>query len=272
MKTYVIYHKNCYDGFCAAWIAKKALPADTIFIPANYGDTVPDIAPGSEIYILDFSYPKPVLQSLHFESKKLVVLDHHKTAQANLEGLDYCIFDMDRSGAGMTWDYFFPNEPRPRLVNYVEDRDLWRFKLGGTREVFEWVASFPMDFDKWDELSAELTKDDWYVLMEGGAILRYVNQKIEIACKEAMMVEIAGYTVPVVNVPYSMGSDCCERLLELYPEAPFSAYYLMRGDGEQQWGLRGRSSDDFDVSEIAKQFGGGGHKKASGFVKGRTTR
>lgn len=270
MKTYIVFHSNCYDGFTAAWIAKNyfATRQDVVMLPFNYGDTAPEINIGDEVYILDASYPRDILRGLNFLAKKCVVLDHHKTAQANCEGLDFCIFDMDRSGAGLTWDYFYPNKVRPRLVDYTEDRDLWRFKLPHSREIFEWVASYPMKLVTWDALNYQLEhEEDGFMdaVREGTAILRYTEQKVEQVVGNPIITEIAGYTVPVVNVPASMGSDSCHRLLELRPEAPFAAYYFINAKGEQVWGVRGRDSDDFDVSEVAKQFGGGGHKKAAGF-------
>jgi hypothetical protein len=40
------------------------------------------------------------------------------------------IFDMNRSGAGLAWDYFQPMTSRLRFIDYLEDRDLWRFRPG----------------------------------------------------------------------------------------------------------------------------------------------
>lgn len=293
MATKVIYHAHCFDGFCAAWVAGHALkerdlqedplaiPRTVEFIPASYGDKEPEIGIGDEVYIVDFSYPKDVLRGMNFLAHKLVVLDHHKTAQANLEGLDYCIFDMNKSGAGLTWDYFHPNEKRPALVDYMEDRDLWKFNLSMSKEIFAWVASWPMDFTGWDNLNTGLSTNEGFqeAVEAGHAILRAHNQKVATICEEVMFVDFGGDMVkdrwpdiPTVNCPYSFGSDCGQKLLEMFPKAPFAAYYLVKGNGEQQWGLRGRSTDDFDVSEVAKLYGGGGHKKASGFIKDRITR
>lgn len=274
--TYVIYHKNCFDGYGAAWVAHgflTKLGVDAEYIPATYGDPVPEFAEGQHnVYILDFSYPRAVLEELATKHN-IVVLDHHKTAQANCEGLGFCIFDMERSGAGLTWDYFSPNRPRPPLVNYIEDRDLWRFKLPKSKEIHALVASYEKTFENFTVLNFILESEvgRGQAAQEGGAILRAENQKIEEMCRDVRFVELGGHSVPAVNCPYSFGSNVGHRLLELFPDAPFAAYYFDRGDGEQQWGLR---SEDHrvDVSEVAKQYGGGGHRNASGFVKGKVTR
>jgi oligoribonuclease NrnB/cAMP/cGMP phosphodiesterase (DHH superfamily) len=267
----IIYHDNCYDGFTAAWVALKALK-NASFLPASYGDPVPELNEDDTVYIVDFSYPREVLESINKKVRKLVVIDHHKTAQANCEGLDYCIFDMNRSGAGLVWDYFFEDKKRPALVNYIEDRDLWRFKLPESRSIHAFISSFPREFNEWDATEAALESNFNRCAEIGQAIERFANQKIrEATANGTQWKEIGGFKIPCVNVPYHMGSDVGHQLLQNYPEAPFSGYYFFNANGDEQWGLRGRDSDDFDVSTIAKQYGGGGHKKASGFLMNRRT-
>ena len=70
-----------------------------------------------EVYILDFSYSSDILDALYEKVGKLIVLDHHKTAAETLKGKPYAAFDMAKSGAGMSWDYFCTNDPRPTLIN-----------------------------------------------------------------------------------------------------------------------------------------------------------
>jgi oligoribonuclease NrnB/cAMP/cGMP phosphodiesterase (DHH superfamily) len=202
---------------------------------------------------------------LEKQNKFLVVLDHHKTAQANCEGLDFCTFDMNRSGAGITWDYFHNGRPRPKLVDYMEDRDLWRFALPKSKEIFAYVASYPKDLETWDRLDNDLEHDFGGCCQEGAAILRYHDQKAAEMAQFSTTQELGGYDVPVVNCPYNFASDVVHLLTERFPDAPFAASYFYRADGTKQYSVRGRDDNDFDVSAIAKIYGGGGHKKAAGF-------
>jgi oligoribonuclease NrnB/cAMP/cGMP phosphodiesterase (DHH superfamily) len=283
--NYVIYHDKCYDGFTAAWVAKQALNG-AAFVPASYGQE-PLRLFRTKVYLLDFSYPKDVMLDLAMNNE-VVVLDHHKTAQANFEGLEHpnltAIFDMERSGAGLAWDYFFPprltpgapegSPTRPRLVNYIEDRDLWRFALPESRAVHAYIESHKRTFDIWDDLHLCFEDEHHFknvVIPAGASILRFQQQKVEEISAEVQWRDIGGYRVPVVNCPYAYGSLCGEYLLAQYPEAPFAGYYLDRGDGERQWGLRSTSTR-VDVSEVARLLGGGGHRNASGFVEGKTSR
>jgi hypothetical protein len=273
MANLVIYHANCFDGFGAAWVAKRALPGGTQFLPAKYGDPLPEPSEGDEVFILDFSYPKMDLIKMADAGCKVVVLDHHKTAEANLKDLShdriFSLFDMNRSGAGLTWDYFNPKKPRPALINYIEDRDIWRWALPHSREISAVIASYPRNMESYDHLDTYIENGFWEAQSEGAGILRYETQKVEEICQEVQFVDVAGHVVPAVNCPYVFGSLCGERLNTLYADYPFSAYYFDRADAAQQWGLR---STGFDVSEVAKTLGGGGHQRASGFVKGKVTR
>lgn len=261
-KRYVLYHGNCYDGFGAAWTAWLKFGSRAVYLPVSYGHAPPELEPESEVLIVDFSYPRQVLEGLA-ELHSLQVLDHHQTAEAALRGLPYCEFDMDRSGAMMTWNHLFPDQSPPLLVKYVQDRDLWRFAMRSSREVSAWLASWPFDFQKWSELADLLEIEPELVIGEGEALLRLKSQYVDSMCRHPLWIELAGHRVPAVNATVCF-SEAGERLCELFPDADFAAYWLDRSDGLRQWGLRSRNG--FDVSEVAKHYGGGGHRAASGFT------
>ncbi len=261
--TKILYHNNCFDGFGAAWIAQQHVPNPEL-IPCSYGEPMPDIK-DSQVLLLDFSFPRDQMIKLNEQNSFLKVLDHHKTALANCEGLPFCEFDMSRSGAGMTWDYFNAPAPRPTLIDVVEDRDLWRFKVPNAKELHAYIASYPKDIKTWDFLDHQLEEDFDTCVSEGSAILRYHAQKAEEIASFETVQKIGDYEIPVVNCPYNFASDVVHLLTERNPDAPFAASYFFRGDGTKQYSLRGRDTNDFDVSEIAKLYGGGGHKKAAGF-------
>src|SRR3990172_883546 len=170
MKTLCIYHGNCADGFTSAWVVRKALGEDVDFHAGVYQDAPPDVE-GRDVVMVDFSYKRPVLEQIRERAASVLVLDHHKTAEADLRDLSgvVSVFDMNRSGARITWDYFFPGEQPPQLLLHVEDRDLWRFALPQTREIQANVFSHPYEFDVWDRLMAS---DMDTIAKEGSAIER----------------------------------------------------------------------------------------------------
>jgi len=263
----IIYHGNCYDGFTAAWIAEESLALENVpceLFPAKYGEPPPDCT-GRQVYILDFSYPRAVMEEIYRQAQSIVVLDHHKTAAEDCAGLDFCTFDMGRSGARMAWDYFFPGEP-PDWVLRVEDRDLWRFRFDDTRAAHAYIASLPMTTEAWDGLARMPLSE---IVASGKAISTYIDTYCEKAAQEARVVrldgvgEIPSALVAMVNVPYQNASEMADVLLKKHPECSFSAGWFQRHDGRVQFSLRSRG--DFDVSAFAKCYGGGGHKGAAGF-------
>lgn len=257
-----IYHRNCADGFTAAWCAKLAGVTD--FHASQYGEAPPDVD-GLDVVVVDFSYPRDVLFAMKERARSIYVLDHHKSARAALEGLDFCLFDMERSGAAMTWDYFFPDlaRKRPLLVDYVQDRDLWQWRLPSSREVNAVIGSYEQTFENWDRLGGLDVRE---MHAEGAAILRYQDKLADQIAANAEEVEIDGHLVLVSNSGV-LQSEVGERLAK---GRPFGVVWFER-EGEIVLSLRSRAGG-IDVSELARKFGGGGHAGAAGMRVASGTR
>ncbi len=288
-----IYHGNCDDGFGAAWAIWRAWP-ECEFFAGFYGMELPDVA-GKNVLFVDFSAKRPVIDALAQTAKSIVIIDHHKTAEADLKpfsvlmcggailcaaNINYMLrdlaelnrppiiawFDMEQSGAMMAWQFAW-DTPRgddvdpPTILLLIEDRDLWRFYSGDrTRQFSAALRTYPMDFDTWDWIA-----DNHRTLIdEGKIILRAHQANIQKLMRETYTETIGGFSVPVVNAPYHYASDTAHELLAAYPDAPFAACWFRRADGQIQWSLRSEDHRQ-DVSEIAKARGGGGHRNAAGF-------
>lgn len=287
-RTICIYHGNCADGFTAAWAVWKALGPQVEFVPGVYGEAPPDVT-GADVIMVDFSYKRHVIEAIAVSARSILILDHHKTAEADLAGIpsplltwtDHiqeanwwepetygpyvrAIFEMDMSGAQLAWDFFHLDKPRPKLVDYVADRDLWRFDLPLSRAIAAWVFSHDYIFEVWDDLAAEV--DDRNGILRAGAEGQAIERKHHKDIRELLRVTrremvIGGHRVPVANLPYTMASDAANAMAEA---APFAACYFDRPDA-RVFSLRSRGEDGADVAEIAASYGGGGHKNAAGF-------
>jgi oligoribonuclease NrnB/cAMP/cGMP phosphodiesterase (DHH superfamily) len=298
MRPLCIYHSPCADGFTAAWVVNRAFEGEVDFHPGVYGQPAPDVA-GRDLILVDFSYKRPVLEAMlqsgdARQANSILVLDHHKTAAEDLAGLAKpegsempgcydptlwrrkweswsewpvrSIFDMERSGAQLAWDFFFADngEPhRPRLVDYVGDRDLWRFSLPQSREVNAFVFAHEYDFAQWDMLDTALQTDsDVEDFARAGAAIEKKHHKdvaeLVRVCQRTMI--IGGYAVPVANIPYTLTSDAGNLMAK---GLPFAACYWDTPGG-RVFSLRS-TDEGMDVSLIAKSYGGGGHRNASGF-------
>lgn len=277
-----IYHGNCADGFAAAWAVRRALP-EAEFVAGVYQTDPPDTA-GRHVILVDFSYKRPVLVEMAKRAQSVLILDHHKSAAEDLAGFeavgrdwqDHCIranqvfvetggtliaarFDMQHSGAALAWNFFNYHDSRPRLIDHIEDRDLWRFSLPYTREILAGLFSYPYDFDLWDELMRPCGLDD--LRRDGVAIERKHFKDIDELCRVGTLrMVIGGHDVPVANLPYTMSSDAGHKLTK---NEPFAACYWDSVEG-RNFSLRS-TDQGLDVSEIAKKYGGGGHRNAAGF-------
>ena len=257
----VIFHANCPDGIAAAWAAWTVYGDLATYLPASYGDAPPPVVDDEgeprDVLIVDFSYPRDALVKLHGEAKSLLVLDHHKTAREACEGLPFCVFDMDRSGAGLAWDVLRPGEPRPWVIDYTEDRDLWRHKLPDTHAVNAWLRAGLRTIDGIQRASTAPLEVAVYL---GAKVLAEQRVYIEQTKARASLAVLAGHLVPVVEC----GRHCASEIVgELSEGHPFAASWQVR-DGVTHYELRSRDGG-LDVSVIAKRFGGGGHRNAAGF-------
>lgn len=258
----VIYHANCLDGFGSAYAAYKHFGMNADYIPAHHGEAPPECR-DREVYILDFSYKRDVLQALCEQARSVVIVDHHISAREDLQDLEHerlqVHFDMEHSGAVLSWRYFHDSPP-PQLLLYVQDRDLWRFELIDSNDVNAALMSHPFEFVLWDEFA---NKQEAFTRLrqEGKAINRYRRQLIDYYKERAVMAEIAGFRVPVVNCPSAIASDVLGELAEKHP---FAAGYQDKGE-RRSWSLRSRGEGGEDVARIAALFGGGGHRNAAGF-------
>ena len=277
-----IYHGNCADGFGAAWSMRRGVGEEWVeFYPGVHQQEPPDVT-DRHVFLLDFSYKKEVLEEMAKSARTITIIDHHKSAADDLseyineQWMDgspewfqsQCIvlgikniraeFDMERSGAMMAWNYFNPEQVAPRLIKHIQDRDLWQFKLEGTRQIQANVFSYPYDFEAWDILMAQPTAE---LLSDGCAIERkHFKDIYEFIGAAAYRMKIAGHDVPVLNAPYFWSSDAGEimgkgeKFAACYWDTPKGRIFSLRS-----------ADDGLDVSAIATSFGGGGHEHAAGF-------
>lgn len=259
----VVYHGNCLDGFGSVWAARKFFGDSANYVSYVHGHTLPELATGDHAYFVDLCPKRRELIDLLNKGVRVTILDHHKTAAEDLEGLTHenlnVIFDMSRSGAAITFNYFFPNEDLPRLLKWVQDRDIWAWKEPGTLQATETLMAFPLEFDRWNQFN----EDPQSLLPMGDVLVSLRDKRVAEIVERAYEMSIAGHRAIVVNSD-SYLSDVCNKLAADHPDYDFAAAWYLKSDGQKKWSLR--SIGNFDVSAVAKIYGGGGHKNAAGFV------
>jgi oligoribonuclease NrnB/cAMP/cGMP phosphodiesterase (DHH superfamily) len=282
----IIYHYPCTDGFGAAWAAHKALREEAPavnYVPAGHG-TNPNFGwlRDKRIMLVDITFSAKALKDLAEIANGVVILDHHKTAEEDLEEIPRIAapssmlaatalekvpmvahFDMDRSGAGLAWDYFHGTEP-PKLIKLIEDRDLWKFSNPETKAFSTWLSSQPHSFDKFDEIFKDLETNPGHLMGVSDEVHGfYMNHVVANLAEAHRWGWVGADEVPIAYAPKVMASDVAHRLLDMHADAPFAAV-ICSVSNRVDVSLR---SEDHraDVSRIAKAFGGGGHRNAAGF-------
>lgn len=306
----VIYHADCIDGFGAAYAAWCHFGDAAKYHPIHHGEPWEgaEIA-GHEVFILDFSFPPVVLETIAQLAIAVTQIDHHLSAsrlwadrlQIKESGLAVhkdpilpltVIFDLEKSGATLAWEYFQPNLPTPLLLRHIEDQDLWRFAMPGTRALCRSLRLRPFDFALWHGFVRQTPDAEALAYQEmiahGDAIERYLQNEIEglsnsplrmpahlrgdpvdalqalrhgqpiITEGEQAWLRLSGIAV---NANALFASDLGNQLAE--QSGTFGLIWQLSGDGEIKVSLR--SKGEFDVANIAARYGGGGHRNAAGF-------
>jgi uncharacterized protein len=255
----IIYHANCTDGWCAAYVAQKKYPGVKL-IGAQYSTALPlDAVAGQDVLVVDFSWKaREDNIRLSQAAKSFRILDHHKSCEAILEGLDFATVDLSRSGAGLAWDYLFGTR-RPWYVDYVEDHDLWKHRLAFSRQVSAYLHLIPNTVEAWDDLSE--TELHTAARLGKGALMQ-IESNARRLVTEANPGRGWGHSLGVVNAPTWQASEVGEIISKTYDVA---VIWWERKDGIVTFSLRSNDKGNVDVSKIATLMGGGGHKHAAGF-------
>lgn len=271
-----IYHRNCLDGMTAAWVVSKAFPMAT-FIDADYQENLPEIEKDAIVYVVDFSYTGEQLLQLCAQSSQVYVLDHHEKAIKALNaffGLDgdripfefsrempknlIMVLDEGRSGAGITWDFLFPNVSRPTIVDLVEDYDRWTFKYPITKAYTRALKGISMDLVAWAWASEQPSQK---LVVRGESLLESDEQNIQWLLDNALrMIEWEGYQVPLINAPKYIASEVNNRLVDQYPFV--ISYY--DGPEYRVYRFNSAKTSPINVSELISPLGGGGHRNSAG--------
>jgi hypothetical protein len=265
------FHAGCPDGFGAAWSVWRVWGDEGRFVPRGHDDPFDARAhEGEQVVFVDIAPRNDHLKAPGEVAEQVIVLDHHLSARDHyradpavenlLDDGDHCIrFDLDHSGAVLAWQYFHPDDPAPDLLRYVEDQDLWSWALPRSAEVNAAIGSYPREFSTWSELAQR----PWQQLAdEGVPILRAQRIEIERCLHLAHPVSLGKRRVEAVNALHhrsAIGHELAKRAA--FGHAVGLVYRIAGG----QVDVSIYSIGDVDVSAIAGDHGGGGHRNASGF-------
>lgn len=264
--TAVLYHGNCPDGFGGAYAAWKKFGDAADYIPLSRSEEPPiEHAQGKNLYFIDFSYTAEVMNRFVEVAESMTVLDHHEGVRDVVESMPHYVFDNERSGAGIAWDFFHPDTPRPKLLTHVEDDDLFRFALPETKEVITYLEVQPFTFEVWDEIATALDDPSKRetLLAKAATYREYFDHLVALSVEHAKLVSFEGMQVyfATSHPLKSMKSLVGNQLSTKHP--PLALVVSAHPDG---YGVSIRGDGSVDVAKIAQKFGGNGHPSAAGFL------
>lgn len=285
LKSLIIYHDNCADGFGAAWAAWSKFRDNAEYLPMNYNDkrvelhdghlNFPVSLAGRNVFILDFSFKPDVMDAILKVANHITWIDHHKTAFEDYNfdptvrheatdpelNLTY-ILDPNHSGCVLAWQHFNPELVMPMGLHYIEDRDLWRWELPNTRDFATGLRSESFRFDRFNHVMW-LPND---TINAGRSMNKLLDQQLADVTKHPMPIDLYDIDDQLhmglcVNCTSNFSSEAGNILAK--KSETFGMTWVLNDDGHVHVSLR--SVGEFDVSKIARNYGGGGHRNAAGF-------
>lgn len=279
MNQLIVYHSGDLDGRCSGAIAALAMPKAEV-LGMDYGMEFPwkQVDANTEVVMLDFSLEPPEDMLRLVQTCKLVWIDHHSSANREAERLGYSGIEGIRVNDGeaaceLAWRYFFPERKLPLAVHLLGRYDVWdhsepdvvEFQYGMRAEPntrpWSGVWRVLLDAEYATQWQREKTIDD--IKQRGVVCLQYQKSVDARLCEEyAFATTWEGMKVIALN--YEFGNR--RTFDSVWKPDRYDAMvgFAMRPDGRWNVSLYSDRAD-VDVSEVAKRYGGGGHKHAAGF-------
>jgi oligoribonuclease NrnB/cAMP/cGMP phosphodiesterase (DHH superfamily) len=270
---FLLYHDPCQDGRVAAKVILDHFEViSSVGIGPGRGFDIGNKT-GCTIVFVDTCPPLDNIIELA-KGNKVIILDHHKGQtdvlySKNLpKNVDF-IFDLGRSGCQIAWD-FSSNQKRPWIVDYVGDRDLWKFALPNSKYIN--LALNQNGVLQFSEIDKYMKMEEPSIsLITTGKFLHEIQQKQIQEEVEKSELRTLNFWDQVFKVQLGtikdpmLISDLGNALAKI-KEVDFGAVWFDTGKVDHvQISLRGVEKSP-DLSEIAKYFDGNGHEKASGFI------
>ena len=265
-KILVIYHDDM-DGFTGAWAAWKKLKNKAEYMELGYDTKNYDFLfqlEDKEIYMIDYCLKTQEMLRLA-EKNKVILIDHHLSSKETADLLPESVFDDKRSGASLSWEYFHGKKKMPLLVLYVEGYDIWKFKLSNARELTTVLNLYSFNFKVWDKL-AKMFQDKNKIkelIKKGGAIVDYQKSLIGELSNKGQEVVFEGCDAVAVNSPV-LSSEIGNHIYT--QTGKIGIVWSYKGKNAPKIHVSLRGDGKINLSELAKKYGGGGHKASAGFA------
>ena len=270
------YHSADLDGHCSGAIVKMKFP-DCEMIGINYGQDVnlDSVQQGEEVYMVDFCL-QPFDGMIELNKKaKLHWIDHHAKGsidEAHANGFIASggqLLEVGKAGCELTWEYLFPDKFVPYSVFLLGRYDVWDHGADVGVLPFQYgMRNFSDTRPDNTALWGKIIGSEFEVALikrNGAIILDYEQKQNEKFCKAyAFETDFNGLSAICANRGFTNSKlfDSAYDPRKHHLMITFCRKKLP----SKQWTVSLYSTrSDVDCGDIAKSFGGGGHKGAAGF-------
>jgi len=223
-----------------------------------------NLCKGKRIVVVDLSWSRKDVIEMKKISQTFLILDHHKTALEELYNLPYFKYSDVGAGIDLVWDQYFGTKKMPDFLKYIALRDVWKHK--DNEKAFAFTTGLPTvdDFHDLHKFYLE-EKQVELVIEKGRDMLKKREKQLREISLSAIDHQWEGHTTSFINKGYPWTSDLGEHLCKNNNNVAFM-WVVDEKDNLIRVSLRSNVNGGPDVSQIAKKYGGGGHKHAAGFV------
>jgi hypothetical protein len=259
---------------------------------------------GKDVFFLDVMANEEDIKHILSLSRQIMVLDHHgddnkETPNSNflvcqrLSGeyenfqgihsfsLSHGDKDKEKCGMELASECFCDARGGFQwawLTNAIADRDKWTWKYAGSKELGEYLYTIGLfdiregthPFEAWDKIVLSSTPEIMMYIDYGKLLLQRKNKDIQMAVKSAdkcILTTPSGktYRIYFSNCDHNITSDVGNILATKGKEEgiDFAVCYRYNFKSNEWW-LSLRSVGEFNTRLVAQEFGGEGHKNASG--------
>ncbi len=279
-------------------ISENTYGRDTIdFLGWKYGDNIPNLDEYDQVIMCDIVFPKEdMLHLWATKGQNFIWLDHHKSAidemqnaHENISSGAYPIQglrDTKFAACELAWKYFFPAETMPEIVrllgrydcfghkNTDEETKVLEFQYGARQCISNYEEAYRYLIDEGMHFNIAPNTID-IVWEKGKSIYQYLCTEAKQSYKNGFKVWFPDYNLLGAPEHGGRGFDFICINKERFNPINFGIDYHKEGyDGvacfwyeNGNWNFSLYNDNGLvDCSEIASQYGGGGHRSASGFI------
>lgn len=292
---YIIYHKNCLDGFTGFMLFTQTnmYSKNSIVYPdIPAAKVIPPNIKNKDIIIIDVAYSKDILENIFKLANKVLFIDHHISIKEYIYelGKKYnkaIFFNEKYSACGLVWKFFFPKKKFPKFVEFIQDNDIGEWKLKDTKK---FIVGLQVNY----KLEPSFNNLElWKNLFKNSEVKRILKLG-------SYYEEYKNYLIQEHSKRYSKENFPSKKILDINPElkkiinnvgkykvivyngncpsvTSIGTYFYENLDCDFVWlwtlnlskkeiivSLR-TNKDNIDVGKIASCFGGGGHVGAAAF-------